>query len=114
MLASSNRESHTKVPGCFRVRRAVLGEQALCHKGPPNRYTAGRGVSFTISSGEKRRLEMLLEKKEDPGQSVRLCVSFCILPHFLSRPSKMSLGEDVTALPSLLVSSCECLRDQVL
>lgn len=53
LLVLPIRASHTEVPGCFRMKRAVLGEQALCHKGPPNTYTAGRGVSFTISSGEK-------------------------------------------------------------
>lgn len=89
------------------------GRHLLCRKGPPNRYTPGRGVSFAILSGEKWHLEMLLEKKDYPSQPVQHCASFRILPLFLSRPSKMSF-EDVTVLPSLLVSSCESLTEQVI
>lgn len=145
------------------MRKGVLGEQALCHKGPPNRYRAGRSFSFTISPAEKRmKFRNAFEGKKIPASLfgfVHLWVFFCI--YYLSRqfssnagrvisekvdgcrflatalqleqnkgkdegsqtiaswqllfrPPKMSLWGDVTALLSLLATSWEPLREQVI
>lgn len=49
------------------------------------------GLALQFHQVKKDVWKCFWRKKEDPGQSVRLCVSFCILPHFLSRPSKCHL-----------------------
>jgi len=86
------------------VRKGVLGEQALCHEGPPS-------FGFTISLGEKwmKFGNVFGGKKNKPSQSVWLGPSvsdLLYLPSF--RTVQLQFGQGYFRRSRLVPFHCHC------